>query len=190
LTRALNLIGCFLVVALLAGCTTFVAVSPAKKHEIGNVFRVQPSTLWSAKKDGNVENWTINGFDLEIVSFITKVTEGKAIAPKLQGDDAPTFQADMNATDVVNLYEAVLTARKFSQVEVRNLRPHTISGKDGFRFEYSGFDANGLAKRGMVVGLIDSENGLNLVIYEAAAEHYYDASREAAENVFDSLEKI
>ena len=42
----------------------------------------------------------------------------------------------------------------------------------------------------MAIGLIDAEKGLNLVIYEAAAEHYYGASRAAAEQVFDSLEKI
>jgi hypothetical protein len=190
LIRARNLIASLTAVAFLAGCTAFSAVPPAKKQEIGSVFRVEPSTLWSAAKDGNTQTWTINGFGLESISFITNVADGKAIAPKIQGKDAPTFRADMNATDVVDLYEAVLASRGFSQVEVRELRPHSISGLDAFRFDYSGFNGNGLAKRGMVIGLVDAKKGLNLVVYEAAAEHYYGASLAAAENVFNSLEKI
>jgi hypothetical protein len=41
-----------------------------------------------------------------------------------------------------------------------------------------------------VIGLIDAEKGLNLVIYEGASEHYYDASLADAEKVLASLEKI
>ena len=188
--RLRHIVGSLGILALVAGCSAFSAVPPAKKQEIGGVFRAQPSILWSATKEDDARIWTINGVTLDSITFITKVEDGKAIAPKLQGEEAPTFRADMNATDVVDLFEALLTARGFSQVEVRNLRPHSISGADAFRFDYEGFNQSGLAKRGMAIGLIDAEKGLNLVIYEAAAEHYYGASRAAAEQVFDSLEKI
>ncbi len=188
--RLLKLAAALAAFALLAGCTTFSAVPPAKKQEIGGIFRAEPSRLWSAMKSGDTQSWTINGFGLEAITFITKVEDGEAIAPKIQGEDAPTFQKGMNATDVVDLYEALLSARGYSQVAVRGLRPHEISGAEAFRFDYDGFNRNGLAKRGMVIGLIDEKKGLNLVVYEAAAEHYFDASRAAAEQVFDSLEKI
>jgi hypothetical protein len=190
LTRLRNLLGCLIAVSLLSGCATFTAVPPGKKHEIGGVFRAEPSKLWSASKGESGETWTINGFALETISFITKVGDGKAIAPRLQGEDAPTFRADMSATDVVDLYEALLASRNMSQVEVTGLRPHEISGHEAFRFEYSGFDGAGLAKQGMVIALIDKEKGLNLVTYEGAREHYYGASLAAAESVFNSLEKI
>lgn len=190
MTRLRNIIGSFWILCLVVGCTAFSAVPPAKIQEIGGVFRAKPSVLWSATKEGDTLIWTINGITLESITFITKVEDGKAIAPKLQGKDAPTFRTDMNASDVVDLFEALLTARGFSQVEVRNLRPHSISGADAFRFDYEGFNQSGLAKRGMVIGLIDDKKGLNLVIFEAAVEHYYDASRGAAEQVFGSLEKI
>lgn len=188
--RARTLTGCLLAVSLLAGCTTYSAVDPAKKREIGGVFRVEPSTLWSAHRDGNVENWTVNGVELDGITFITKVADGKPVAPRVQGEDGPSFRAGMNASDVVDLYEAVLASRGFSQVEVRNLRPHAISGHDAFRFDYAAFDRNGLAKRGTVVGLMDADSGLSLAIYEGASEHYYDASLAAAEKVLESLEKI
>lgn len=177
-------------IALLAGCTAFTAVPPAQKQEIGGVFRAETSTMWSASKDGQNQTWTINGFGLESIRFITNVEDGEALSPEAQGEDAPTFRADMNASDVVDLFEALLSARGYSQVEVQGLRPHRISGQSGFRFDFSGFNKNGLAKSGMVVGLIDPEKGLNLVVYEAASEHYYDASRAAAEQVLDSLERI
>jgi hypothetical protein len=190
LIRTRNVIGCLIAVSLLSGCMAYSEVPPAKKYEIGGVFRVEPATLWSAQKNGNSENWTVNGFGLDGITFITNVADGKPVAPTTQDDKAPTFRADMNASDVVDLYEAVLASRGFSQVETRNLRPYTISGNDAFRFDYSGFDGIGLAKRGTVIGLIDAEKGLNLVIYEGASEHYYDASLADAEKVLASLEKI
>lgn len=188
--RLRPLAGCLLTAFLLAGCAAYTAVEPAKQREIGGVFRVQPSTLWSALKDGDREVWTINGFGLESISFVTNVADGEPLSPKIQDEDAPTFRAGMSATDVVDLYESVLAYRGFSQVEARNLRPHVISGNNGFRFDYTGFNDNGLAKRGLVIGLIDPDKGLNLVIYEAAAEHYYDASLADAEKVIGSLQRI
>jgi hypothetical protein len=179
-----------LALALLAGCTALKEVPPAKKHEIGGVFRVEPGSAWSAQKTGRGEIWTVNGFGLERMAFITNVADGKPLLTHTQDEDAPTFRADMNATDVVNLYEALLTSNGYSQIQVSNLRPHTISGQDAFRFDYTAFSRTGLAKQGMVVGLIDPDKGLNLAVYEAASEHYFEASRAAAEGVLASLEKI
>lgn len=188
--RLRNLAACLLAVSLLAGCVAYTAVEPAKKREIGGVFRVEPATSWSALKSGNSEHWTINGLSLEAISFVTNVADGKPVSPDIQGEKAPTFRAGMNATEVVDLYEAYLAERGYSQVEVRGLRPYAISGAEAFRFEFSAFNTNGLAKRAIVIGLIDPDKGLNLVIYEAAAEHYYEASLAAAEKVLASLEKI
>ena len=185
-----SVIGSLLAVALLAGCQTYSAVEPAKKQEIGGVFRAEAPVTWSALKNGNNQTWTINGFGLESISFITNVEDGDPIAPKTQNEDAPVFKADMNATEVVDLYEAVLASRGFSQVEVRDLRPHVISAQDAFRFDYTAFDRNGLGKQGTVIGLIDADKGLNLVVYEGASEHYYGASLGVAEQVLASLEKI
>lgn len=42
-------------------------------------------------------------------------------------------------------------------------------GQDAFRFEYTAFNTNGLEKKGVVIGLIDDEKGLNLVVYEAGS---------------------
>ena len=184
------LIASVIALGLLAGCTTFKEVPPAKSQEIGGVFRVEPASSWSARTTDRGQIWTVNGFGLERIAFITKVKDGKPLTAVPQGEDAPVFRSGMNATDVVDLYEALLTSSGYSQVAVTNLRPHTISGQDAFRFEYSAYSRTGLAKRGMVIGLIDAEAGLNLVLYEAAAEHYYEASLTEAEKVLGSLEKI
>lgn len=181
---------CLLTLSLVAGCAAYQEIPPAKKHDIGGVFRVEPASAWNAQKTGRGETWTINGFGLERMAFITKVADGSPILQSSQDNEAPAFRRDMNATDVVDLYEALLTSSGYSQVAVTNLRPHRISGQDAFRFDYAGFDGSGLAKRGMVIGLIDAEKGLNLALYEAAAEHYYDASLAAAEKVLGSLEMI
>ena len=188
--RLYKLFGSLLALSLVAACATYQEIAPAKKHEIGGVFRVEPGTTWSAQKTGRGEIWTVNGFGLERIAFITNVPDGKPILTTRNNDDAPVFRDDMNATDVVDLYEALLTSSGYSQIEVTGLRPHVISGQDGFRFDYRAFASTGLAKRGMVVGLIDAEKGLNFVLYEAAEEHYFDASLASAETILGSLEKI
>jgi hypothetical protein len=188
--RSLQLIACVLALGLVAGCAAYREIPPAKKQEIGGVFRVEPASSWSSRKTGQGEIWTVNGFGLERMAFITNVTDGSPLLSQNQGKDAPTFHKNMTATDVVDLYEAMLTSNGYSQIEVTNLRPHSVSGQDAFRFDYNAFDNKGLAKRGMVVALIDGDKGLNLVLYEAAAEHYYEAYRTDAESVLASLEKI
>lgn len=188
--RSLKFAACVLALGLVAGCAAYREIPPAKQQEIGGVFRVEPASSWSSQKTGRGEIWTVDGFGLERMAFITNVADGSPILSQNQDKDAPAFHKDMTATDVVDLYEAMLTSNGYSQVEVTNLRPHSISSQDAFRFDYSAFDGRGLAKRGMVVALIDGEKGLNLVLYEAAAEHYYDAYLADAEGVLASLEKI
>lgn len=188
--RPLKFTACVLALSLVAGCAAYREVPAAQKQEIGGVFRVEAASNWSALNTDRGEIWTVDGFGLERLAFITNVADGSPILSQNQGKEVPTFHKDMTATDVVDLYEAMLTSNGYSQIEVTNLRPHTISNQDAFRFDYSAFDSKGLAKRGMVVALIDGEKGLNLVLYEAAAEHYYETYRTDAEKVLGSLEKI
>ena len=188
--RFRKLVGCLLAASLVSACATYTEVPPAKPHQIGGVFSVEPSSSWSSMKTKRGEIWTVNGFGLERMAFITNVPDGEPILTSDNDKDGPAFRADMNVTDVVNLYEAMLTTSGYSQIDVSDLRPHSISGRDGFRFDYTAYDNKGLAKRGMVVGLIDAEKGLNLVLYEAAAEHYYDAMLADAEKVLASLQRI
>jgi hypothetical protein len=187
---SLKLALCVIAIGFVAGCTAYREVPPAKKQEIGGIFRVEPASSWSALKTGRGEIWTVDGFGLERLAFITNVADGSPLLSQSQSKEAPTFHKDMTATDVVDLYEAMLTSNGYSQIKVVNLRPHSISGQDAFRFDYSGFDDKGLAKRGMVVALIDAEKGLNLALYEAAEEHYFEAYKIDAEKVLGSLEKI
>jgi len=188
--RSCKLLACAVAVSLLAGCATIQELQPAKKHDIGGVFRVESATAWNAMKTGRGEIWTLNGFGLERMAFITKVADGEPILLSHRDTGAPAFRADMTATDVVDLYEAMLTSNGYSQIDVSNLHPLTVSGQNAFRFDYAAFDDGGLAKRGTVLGFIDQDKGLNLALYEAAAEHYYEASRAEAEQVLGSLEKI
>ena len=200
MTLTTKLASALLALALLAGCTTFSKAPATEKQQIGGVLAAQPTVLWSVAKKGKNQTWTINGPALDAVAFFTNITDGSPFRANLNDaaaattppadSSAPKFSKDMTATDVVDLYESELVDQGYSQIEIRGLRPHQISGRDAFRFEYAAFNGSGLAKKGMAIGLIDPEKGLNLVIYEAAAEHYYDASLAAAEGVLGSLERI
>ena len=177
---------------LLAGCMHYAAIDPGKPREVGGVFRVDPGVMWSGIKSGRVEVWTINGQDLESISFLTAIKDDEPLLPVAGGKkkDTPTYRSGMRAPDVVDLFEATLISFDYSQIEARNLRPAEIGGTRGFRFEYDAFDGNGLAKRGIVLGLIGEEDGLNLIIYEAAAEHYYEHYVDEVEGMLNSIETI
>jgi len=190
--RHLAILACALAMALLAGCAQYVAVDPGKAREIGGVFRVDPQVGWSAFKQGNREVWTVNGSNLEAVSFVTKIEDGEPLAASTVGkkDDAPTYRAGMRAPDVVDFFQATLMWMEYSQIETTDLRPTAIGEATGFRFDYSAFNGNGLAKRGIVVGLIDAKDGLSLIVYEAAAEHYFDEYLDEAEGVLASARRL
>lgn len=193
MTRTIPAIAALVVLTLVAGCAGYVLVDGEKPREVGGVLRVDPQIDWSSIKNGNSETWTVDGAVLEAITFTYAIKDGDPLLPLRQGEkkeDVPTYRDGMRATDVVDLFEAQLIARRYSQIETRGLRPQDIGGASGFRFEFSAFNVKGLAKRGFVVGLIDPEQGLSLAIFEAAAEHYYDKYADEAEAVFTSMEKI
>ena len=190
MTRCWKILACALLLSVVGACATINEVPPAKKHTIGGILSVEAARSWNAMKTDRGELWTLNGFALDRMAFITKVADGEPVYKRASGQHPPTFRAGMTATDIVDLYEAMLTSSGYSQIDVGNLHPASVSGQDAFRFDYTAFNNDGLAKRGIVLGFIDSEKGLNLVLYEAAAEHYYEASLGEAEKVLASLQKI
>lgn len=193
MTRSILIVTAALILALMAGCARYTLVDPAKAREVGGVLRVDPQIAWSAYKEGKREVWTVNGTTLQAITFLTGIEDGDPLVAPRQGGkkgDLPTFRDGMRATDVVDLFEAQLISQQYSQIETRALAPQDLGGTRGFRFEYTAFNRNGLAKRGLVVGLIDEAQGLSLAIFEAAAEHYYDEYAGKAEAVLGSIEKI
>jgi hypothetical protein len=188
--RQILVLSGLLAIFLLAACARYTAVKPVETREIGGVLRVSPQITWSSFKEGDRETWTINGVGLESLTFVTALEPGESLLPGERGKDAPTYREKMRAPDVVDLFEATLITLQYSQIDARNLRPLEIPGARAFRFEFSAFDSHGLAKQGIVVGLIDEEDGLSLVLYEGAAEHYYGEHLDEAEAVLGSIEKI
>ena len=96
----------------------------------------------------------------------------------------------MQATDIVDFFEASLIFLKFSQEKITNLRPIEISGRTGYRFEFEAFDRNGMAKRGTVLAYVDDKDQLNMVIYSAAKLHYYDLYIDDVEKILSSIKII
>lgn len=178
------------VALLLVGCAQYTAVKPAESRVVGDALQVRPQMPWSAFQSGHMEVWTVNGIDLQSITYLTGIEDGKPLFDDLLGEDPPSYRAGMRASDIVDLFEASLRAASYSQIEVTNLRPARVGEQSGFRFDYSAFDRRGLAKRGMVVGFKDASKRLTVVLYEAADEHYFDAFRAEAETVLSSIEPI
>ena len=176
----------------LSGCTQYQAVPASKTRDIGGIFQVTPQTSWSTIKKGNREIWTVNGASLESIVFVTSIKSGESLIDHsaTSKDDRPVYRDGMKAPDVVDLFEATLISNRYSQIEISKIRPVQKNGKTAFRFDFSAYDATGLKKRGFVFATMNASNGLSLVVYEAAAEHYFSAYSDEAEAILESLKII
>jgi len=177
-------------VLILSGCKQFSEVKPTGARKIAGNLKVEPAIHWNSFSRNNNEVWTVDGTLLNALSFLTAIDDKKSLLAEGTPGEPPVFKKGMREGDIVDLYEATLIFRKFSQVQTTGLRPAEVSGKPAFRFDFSAFDPQGLAKRGTVLGVIDDDGRLNLVIYQAAKEHYYDLYIDKVEAIMASVELI
>jgi hypothetical protein len=93
----------------------------------------------------------------------------------------------MRASDVADFVLASLAQVGTNDADFSNLRPAAFGGLSGFRFDITFFSSDGLAYRGLACGAIDAEKILHLLLYIGTDAVYFDAHREAVENIFRSL---
>jgi hypothetical protein len=91
---------------------------------------------------------------------------------------SPLEVAEMVADTIENLASG-------ADVETTEFRPMAFGSNDGFRFEIS-YVQDGLPYRGMAAGAIRGER-LDLILFTAPAEHYFDLYSPEIENIIGSV---
>jgi hypothetical protein len=176
----------------LSACANYQAVEP-KRHEIGDAYSVAPDRIWSRARQADHTLWTVDGPSLEALHMWADLQDGAALVdpPAGSGDtkDLPVYKSGMRAGDIADLVAASLTLQG-GDARVRKLRPAKFGTLDGFRFAVDFETGDGLEKRALAKGAVSDDGRLHLIVYEAAAEHYFEVHRRSAEAVFASVETL
>ncbi len=179
----------FFLAACVAGPT---ALEPGV-YTADNATSVTLSEAWS-KYPANMnvatkgEVLTKDGPPLNRLHFI-QMSEGEALlkTPKKVPEDTPVFTVGMSEIDIVDMVTNSLLKISYSVMEAENIRPVTIDGQEGLRFDLTGKWENGLNVSGDVVAVPKGEK-LNLVMFIAPTMHYYPTSETEVEAIIASID--
>ena len=124
-----------------------------------------------------VEDWTQNGAQLDGVSFVTGLRDGKSLVRQRRSasQQVPIFRSNMTAPEVAAMIESLYRVRGGS-VDFRtlSLAPRPFLGANGFQLDYEHLDDDELWRRGRAVGAV-IDGKLYLILLDAAKAHYFDA---------------
>jgi hypothetical protein len=137
-----------------------------------------PASEWNrlSRNDGpNTEVWTIDGDELDKVTFFGGILHGKPLLREVdrKNHPLPKVKVNMLLTDVPTLLESTYRVRGVHQISIDAQEPAMIGTHKAIRFTYSFARDDDVARKGEGIGtLVDKK--LYLVTYEAPALHFFD----------------
>lgn len=183
---------------LLCGCTTrdhnlVEPVSGTRLTATNGVSIFAPSGWWLVHiATRRTIRLTADGLDIDEITLRTlhpgDLFYGSHEGPPghAENETALTVHAAMSAEDIRDLQCEKLRRQGAQQARCDAPVPGTFGKDPGFRFDYSYSDANGLIRRGRIRGAL-RDGGLDLLLYEAPAQHYFALHEPEAERVAASL---
>ncbi len=174
---------------LAAACQQVTLVEPGTQS-IDSAYEVTTPIAWSRFPLAPMEQWTIDGLPLQNLRLYAAIEDGDALfdnSADEPDDGVPRYRGGMRASDVADLAVASLAQAGANDPDFGNLRPAAFGHLSGFRFDIAFLSSDGLAYRGLAIGAIDDEEVLRLLLYIGTAAVYFDAHREAVEDIFRSV---
>lgn len=138
-----------------------------------------PASEWNklTRNEGrNTEIWTIDGDELNKVTFIGGIAPGTPLMREVDKKNRPlpTVTANMLITDIPALLESTYRVRYgVSQMTIDSQEPATVGGQKGIRFTYSFTRDDQVARKGEAIGAVIGGK-LFMVAYEAPALYFFD----------------
>lgn len=121
------------------------------------------------------EAWTLDGLNLNEVTFFGGIASGETLVKDRQKKDKPLpkFNATMLLPDVVALYETTLrSVTDTANYTTDMVEPATFAGQPGFRFGFSYTVADEVKRKGEGVGAIIGGK-LYMAVFAAPQTHYF-----------------
>jgi hypothetical protein len=173
---------------LLMGCT-MEGMEPGDPISVGNGIRVAGESGFAQIHIASSHYWTRNGTGLDELGFYTGIKDGEPLFP-MPGKtrkDLPAFRARMTPNDVEDLTAAALAAKGLKNVRAAALRPCPFGAATGFCFDLTLANEEGLEMRGKAIARIKA-NVLDLLVFTAPADFYFDQVGPAIDRIFLSIQ--
>ncbi|UIP06562.1 hypothetical protein LY632_12845 [Erythrobacter sp. SDW2] len=140
---------------------------------------VVPSRKWnrlSGSIGKNVETWTLDGPQLNDITFYGGILPGKPLVKERnkKREPLPKFTAETLLIEIPELLEG--TYRPYKNVvafQVTSIEPTKFLGHDGVAFTYEYADNDGLTRKGQARASIIADK-LYMITFDAPRLHYYD----------------
>jgi hypothetical protein len=138
----------------------------------------KPDDEWNklSRTDGkNVEVWTIDGDELDKVTFFGGISAGKPLLREIDKKHRPLpkVKARMLIVDIPALLETTYRVRGVNQMSIDSQKPALLGTHKAIRFTYSLTREDEVRRKGEGVGALVAGK-LYLVTYEAPALHFFD----------------
>lgn len=188
---------------LLSACSSYEMIPPGKVEFVGKDATVRTDMAWSGHNTDSQFTWTQDGPLLQNLVFLLNVEDGKTLTKgldvegkfdplmvlfgKVPDEVSYRYRRDMTEIEVMDLFAASMGKIVESPVTATNLRPATLGGLPGFRFDYSFVGKDQVRRLGFAVGaMVDSK--LSLVHYYGTELYHFQKHRDDAERVIAAFQ--
>lgn len=175
--------------AVLAGCAT-ITLAPAGLYSAEDEFNVSLTRPWSdmtgtlMPRPEGVRLLTMDGPGLNQLYLASLPPNASLFRHADRDMPAVIYRADMTDTELVEFVVDSLAAT-YQEPQSTALRPQTLAGIPGVRFDLSMRTSAGLNMSG--TGLVArSGDKLRVLLFLAPSEHYYAAFAQEVEAIFAS----
>jgi hypothetical protein len=169
-------------------------VSPGPQEKIArSSLSASPTFEWNKLRyrgGKNVEIWTMDGDELNKVTFYGGVAVGQPLFRDADKKDAPLPRVTPNMliTDIPALLEGSYRVQLgTSQMTIDSQEPTLVAGYKGIKFTYSFVRRDDeVQRKGEAIGAVVADH-LYLVTYEAPAIHFFDKDVEKFRQLVTTL---
>lgn len=175
--------------AVISAAAILILAAPAAAHKLRSSgeaiavadsgFTVTPGRDWNrldAKAGKNTETWTLDGEQLNDVTFFGGIEAGKPLVKERdkKRDPLPKFTRSTLLIEIPELLEGTYrTHKQIGAFRLLTTEPLKFLNHDGVSFTYEYVDADLLTRRGEArASIIDGK--LYMITFDAPRLHYFD----------------
>ncbi len=180
----LRLFALILLVAVTGCASANITMKQPGRHDVGSSYSFSTSRTWS-HISGPPGAWTIDGPALGVLRTWAAVEDGETLFPKAE-KKGPAFRSNFSPVEVAEMLADTIEAQvSGADVETTDFRPMAFGSAEGFRFDFA-YVQGGLPRRGMAAGAIRGGK-LDLVMFDAPAEYFFDLRAAEVDSIFRSV---
>jgi hypothetical protein len=182
-------LGAMAATLLLTGCTGIDLVEAGKPADLGDGISVVPATAWARiHAPGMDPIFTIDGLGLGELHAYTGIEAGKPIfsVSGVSGKEVGAYTAGMLPNEVMDLLVANMSKAGAQNVRAANLAPAKFGAGNGFRFDLSYVNPNGLDMQGEAL-IAERAGKLDVLLFVAPQEYYFGRRKPDVDQLFGTI---